>query len=514
MSYEKLYQEAQANPVGFFDYEPTLGEEIKNAIGSTLSGGYTGLVAKPASSLGGLMVFLSEKIDSATGAENDSAATQYLKNALASTVKDIQLMQETAQNRGRLSATLFSMSDVLSSFAGAGKFAKGAGKVSAIAGGVQGYADYEQGLAEGLDKNTAGEKALISGGSIALGGYVPLTMGFRFSPATKAWVESQSRLGKAYAYGDLALQDVTYTAGANIAIGAGQRGFTHELLKANGYNQMADQYQALDQDAMLLDAAFGMIFGGVAKYAELRQQHYIDAILAKNNQLHQNEAAPGIPTDIESLNMHDQALNKAFDDMINDRPVDVDAIVKDGHFILKDNADWHNVISDAIAKRFPDEAMYYSKNGTPIPARIVNEIKQEIINKGKLIKQDKRDIVNLNNGIVPTHLTHKVTSRVDIKASELAETFDIYQQPETISDAEFNALKKNIKFTQEGDTSDAINQILRDKPDMQISHIDENGIESFINARELLETANNEVSQAQTDKSLYDAAVACMLRNA
>ena len=38
MSYEKLYQEAQANPVGFFDYEPTLGEEIKNAIGSTLSG--------------------------------------------------------------------------------------------------------------------------------------------------------------------------------------------------------------------------------------------------------------------------------------------------------------------------------------------------------------------------------------------------------------------------------------------------------------------------------------------
>ena len=514
MSYEKKYQEAQANPVGFFDYEPTLGEEIKNVIGDTLSGAYTGLIAKPSTALGGLMVFLSEKIDSATGAENDSAATQYLKNALASTVKDIQLMQETAQNRGRLSATLFSMSDVLSSFAGAGKFAKGAGKVSAIAGGVQGYADYEQGLAEGLDKNTAREKALISGGSIALGGYVPLTMGFRFSPTTKAWVESQSRLGKAYAYGDLALQDVTYTAGANIAIGAGQRGFTHELLKANGYNQMADQYQALDQDAMLLDAAFGMIFGGVAKYAELRQLHYIDAILAKNNQLHQNEAAPGIPTDIESLNMHDQALNKAFDDMINDRPVDVDAIVKDGHFILKDNADWHNVISDAIAKRFPDEAMYYSKNGTPIPARIVNEIKQEIINKGKLSKQDKRDIVNLNNGIVPKHLTHKVTSRVGIKASELAETFDIYQQPETISNAEFNALRNNTSIIEGGNTSDAINQILKDKPDMQISHIDENGVEGVVNASELLEAANNEVAQAQADKNLYDAAVACMLRNA
>ena len=514
MSYEKRYQEAQANPVGFFEYEPTLGEEIKNAIGSTLSGAYTGLIAKPSTMLGGVMVSISEQIDNATGADKDSSTTQYLKNALASTVKDIQLMQETAQNRGRLNATLFSLSDVLASFAGAGKFTKGAGKVSSVAGTAQGYADYKQGLAEGLDDNTATEKALVFGGSIALGGYAPLTMGFRFSPTTKAWVESQSRLGKAYAYGNLALGDVTYTAGANIAIGAGQRGFTHELLKANGYNQMADQYQALDQDAMLLDAAFGMIFGGVAKYAELRQQRYIDAILAKNNQLHQNEAAPGIPTDIESLNMHDQALNKAFDDMINDRPVDVEAIIKDGHFILKEDADWHNVISNAIAKRFPDEAMYYSKNGTPIPARVVDDIKKEIINKRKITKQDRRDIVNLNNGIVPPHLMHKVTSKIDIKASELAETFDIYQHPETISDAEFNALRNNTSIIEGGNTSDAINQILKDKPDMQISHIDENGVEGVVNASELLEAANNEVAQAQADKNLYDAAVACMLRNA
>jgi len=516
MSYEKLYYEAQSRPVDFFEYDPTVMDNIKNGVGSVLSGAYTGLVAKPSTALGGAMVKLSEQIDNLTRTEGNSSTTQYLKNALASTVKDTQLMQETAQNTGFLNATLYSMSDVLASFAGAGKMVNGIGKVSAVAGAAQGYAEYEQGLAEGLDKGTAAEKAAVSGGAVALGGYIPLTMGFRFTPAAKAWVESQSRLGKVYAYSSLGLYDVAYTAGANVALGVGQRGFTHDLLKANGYDQMADQYRALDNDAVMVDAALGLIFGGVAKYAEIRQQHFIDAVLAKNNQIHQNDAAMGIPTDIESLNIHDRALNKAFDDMINDRPVDVSAIVQEGDFIVKHDADWQNVISNAIAKRFPDEAMYYSKNGTPIPARVVDEIKKELVNKKKLTKKDKRDIVDLNNGIVPPHLTHKVMSQIDIKASEFPETFDIYQHPQEMSDAEFNALKKKAFATEsrgKGGMPDVVSQILRDKPDMQIKQVDENGIESYVNARELLESADSELAQAQADKILNDAAVACMLRN-
>lgn len=512
MSYEKLYNDAQSRPVDFFEYDPTLTEKIKNGVGSVLSGAYTGLVAKPSTLLGGAMVTLSEQIDNLTRSDGDSSVTQYLKNALASTVRDTQLMQETAQNTGFLNATLYSMSDVLASFAGAGKMVNGTGKVASVAGTAQGYAEYEQGLVDGLDKGTAAEKAIVSGGAVALGGYIPLTMGFRFTPAARAWAESQSRLGNVYAYGSLALYDVAYTAGANVAIGVGQRGFTHDLLKANGYDQMADQYRALDNDALAIDAALGLIFGGVAKYAEIRQQHFIDAALAKNNQIHQNDAAIGIPTDIESLNIHDRALNKAFDDMINDRPVDVSAIVQEGNFIVKHDADWQNVISNAIAKRYPDDAMYYSRNGTPIPAQIVDGIKKELVNKNKLTKKDKRDIVDLNNGIVPPHLIHKVLSQVDIKASEFAETFDIYQRPQEMSDAEFNALKKSAVDT-DSDMPDVVSQILRDQPDMQIKHVDENGVESYVNARELLESADSELAQAQADKILNDAAVACMLRN-
>lgn len=512
MIFEKLYQEAQANPVDFFDYEPTLSESIKNGVDSVLSGAYTGLLAKPSTLMGGFMVATMEKLDDIAGLEGDSNVTQYLKNSLAATVKQTQLMGETAQNSGRLNATLYSMSDVLSTFVGAGKFAKTVGGVSATAGAVQGYADYEQGLADGLDKNTSAEKALVSGGSVALGGYIPLTMGFKFTPTAKAFIESQSKLSKAFAYTNLVLQDVTYTAGANIAIGAGQRGFTKEILKANGYGQMADQYNALDSEAMMVDAAFGLIFGGVAKYAELRQQRFVDALLAKNNQIHQNDAAMGIPTDVASLNMHDKALNKAFEDMVNGRPVDVASILKDSNFILKHDADWQNALTHAIAKHFPGEALYYTKNGTPIPNSVIDEIKSDIVSKKKLTRQDKKNIVNLNNGIIPKHLTQKLIDKVGLKASDVKESFDIYQRPETVNDSEFNTMKKNA-VPDELTDQDVINQILEGKPDMQIKHIDENGIESTVKASDLLKLLSDEVSQAQADKKPYAAAVACMLRN-
>lgn len=512
MIFDKLYTEAASNPADFWDYEPTLTDDIKNGVGSALSGAYVGLVAKPSTLLGGIMVSTSEKIDEMLGVEGESGATKYLKNSLEETVKQTQLIQETARNSGHLNAMLYSMSDVLSSFAGAGKLSKTVGGASTTAGVVQGYADYEQGLVDGLDKTTAAEKAIVYGGSVALSGYAPLTMGFKFTPAGKAFVDSQTKLAKTFSYGNLTLQDVMYTAGANVALGVGQRGFTHEILKANGYHQMADQYKAFDNDAMMVDIAFGLIFGGIAKYAEIRQQSYVEALLAKNNQLHQNDASMGIPTDIESLNMHDNALNKAFDDMVNNRPVDVASIIKDSNFILKHDADWQNALTHVIAKHFPDDALYYTKNGTPIPNSVIDEIKSDIISKKKLTGQDKKDIVNLNNGIIPKHLTQKLIDKVGLKASDAKESFDIYQRPDDVSNAEFNSMRKNAT-PDDITTPDAISQILESKPNMQIKHVDENGIENVVMASDLLKSVSDEVSQAQADKKLYDAAVACMLRN-
>lgn len=512
MIFDKLHREAQANSVSFWDYNPTLTDEIKNSIGSFVSGVYTGLVAKPSTLLGGAMVSAMEKLDELAGMESDSKQTEYLKNSLAATVKQTQLMQETAQNIGAIDSTIYSIADVLSTYVGAGKVTKGIGPVSTTAGTVHGYADYEQGLAEGVDKGTAAQKGFVAGGSIALGGYVPLTMGFRFSPAAKSVIESQTKLSKAFTYGNLALQDVTYTAGANVAIGSGYRGFTHEILKTNGYDQMANQYKALDDTAMVIDAAFGLIFGGVAKYAEIRQQNIVDALLAKNNQIHQTDSAMGIPTDAKSLNMHDKAFNKAFEDRIKGKDVDVGGILKDSNFILKNDVDWQNAMISAIAKQFPDEALYYTKNGTAIPNKVIAEIKNEIINKKTLTKQDKADIVNLNNGVIPKHLTQKVIDKTGLKASDVKESFSIYEKQQTVSDSEFKSMQDKA-LHDDLTAPDVIDQLLRDKPEMVIKFTDDSGLETSIKASELLESVNREVEQAKADKQLYEAAVTCMLRN-
>ena len=510
MTFKQLYNEAIANGVDFYDYTPTLSDHIWNGARSALSGAYVGLLAKPSTVLGGAMVYSMEKIDQLTDQPTDSAVTQYLKNSLADTVKQTQLMQETAQNSGMLSSTIFSAFDVISSFVGPGKFAKSTGGTALLAGGIQGYADYEAGLSEGLDSHTAAQKALVHGGSIALGGYMPMTMGFRFTSEMKNFVNAQTKLSKTYAYGRLALKDIMYTTGANVATGAGYRGFTHDILASNGYHEMASQYHALDTEAITVDAILGIFFGGVGKFAEIKQQRYLDAALAKNNQLHQNDAAMGVPSDIESLNMHDKAFNKAFDDMINDRPVDVSAILSDGRFIIKHDVDWQNALTQAIVKHFPDEAIYYTKNGTPIPGKIIDEIKTEITNKSKLSRRDKQDIANLNNGIIPKHLTQKVMDKTGLKASDISESFDIYQRQAEVSDIEFESMRQNATYDDQSG-GDIVSQILKDNPNMHINYLDESGNEIMINAKDLIESIDRDIEKTKSDKKLYDAAVACML---
>ena len=596
MNFDKLYQEAQANSVSFWDYKPTLTDEIKNSIGSVLSGAYTGLVAKPATLLGGIMVSMAEKLDDLTGMETDSIQTAFLKNNLAAIVKQTQLMQETAHNIGAVNATIYSISDVLSTFAGAGKLTKGVGGASATSGLIQGYADYENGLAGELDKVTSAQKGFISGAAVALGGYIPLTMGFRFSPAAKSIIESQGKLSKAINYGSLTLQDIAYTAGANIAIGAGYRGFTHEILKANGYAQMANQYKALDDTAMLIDAAFGLFFGGVAKYAELRQQNIVDALLAKNNQIHQTDSAVGIPTDIETLNAHNTALNKAFDDMINGRPVDVESILKNSRYLVKDNIDWNSKVLEAITKRFPDDAVFFSRNNTPIPGRVINEIREQLIAESKgLIKQTERrklaqeihdlnykadktdkdrlelltrkrksssrkkasqerqaimreagrlhqlskdlrkqafekqqylknhtrggkhfdaksDLSKLEQGIIPARFVDQIVEKTGMK-NDSADFLKIADDSKSIvNDSEFKLMQDKAVYD-DLTAPDILDRVLRDKPEMVIKFNDDNGLETTVKASELLESVNREVEQAKADKKIYDAAVACMLRN-
>lgn len=539
MIFDKLYEEAKSNPIAFEEYDPTTSDIIKNGVGSVLSGAYSGLVAKPLIAFEGQAVSLSEQFDSLIGfkGEEESQLTSTLKRKLQNQVKESQLMQETAQNAGMLNAALFSLSDVISTFLGAGKLTKGTAITSISTGYIHGYTDYEQGVANGLDKATAAAKGAITGGAIAAAGYIPLTMGFKVSPQLKAFMESQPKIFKVTAYGEQALKDIGYTMGSNVAIGATQRGATHELLKANGYDQMSDQYKALDEEAMLLDVAFGLIFGGAAKYAELRQQHYVDALLAKNNQLHQTEISIGIPTDVESLNIHDRALNKAFEDIALGKSVDVESLFENANFLIKNDADWNSKFLEAITKHFPDDAVFYSKEGVPLTGRIFNALKNHLLEESSNLKnverkdknsQDKNntrsqnevpkqfnayeDLKKLDQGVLTKELTNLIEKRMGLKIDDSGALKINDEAKNLISDTEFDAMRANAK-ADDFNNFDALNQILEDKPDLQVSYLDDKGVENSGKASELFDTANNEVSSAQADKELYDAAVSCLLRN-
>lgn len=515
MKFSKLYSEAKSNAISFYDYNPTLSDEIKLIAGVTLGSVYTSLVAKPATLLGGAITAASTALDLITD-EEESERTQFLNGHLNALVKQSQLMEETAQTAGVLTNTIYSIGDAIGTFIGAGKFTTNIGSTAIAAGTLQGYADYEKGLAQGLDETTAAEKAVVTGSAFAIGGAIPMTMGIKLTPAAKKIAEAGSRWAKTGIYGKLIAQDVAYTAGANIAVGMGSRGFTHYILKANGYNMMADQYNAFDNEAMLIDGALGIIFGGIAKYAEIKQQRYIDALLAKNNQIHQNtDSSIGVALDVQSMNAHNAAFDKGIKDKIAGKNVDVESILTNSKFAVKKDLNWQNTVTEAITKQYPEDSLYYTKKGTPIPAKVIKEVKQEIISKSKnnLSDKDKLELAKLDNGIIPKEIIPKVAKKIGIQPSEIENNLSIYGNQENIatSDTEFANMLKNA-VQDETSPIDVINQILQEKPDMLLHINNEDGTEISARAMDLINSAREEVIQAKEDKKLYEAAVDCLLR--
>jgi len=62
----------------------------------------------------------------------------------------------------------------------------------------------------------------------------------------------------------------------------------------------------------------------------------VDAALTANSHIHTDlDTAPGVPADNASLNAHIEALQTALDQSLNDKPVNVEPILKDASFIDK-----------------------------------------------------------------------------------------------------------------------------------------------------------------------------------
>lgn len=137
-------------------------------------------------------------------------------------------------------------------------------------------------------------------------------------------------------------------AGFNVLQGAATRGASGAILQDT---PAAGDYKAADGAAITLDLLMGMAFGGIAHVSPaMRAQgdafwkkvenwtgtlkpSDVDAIMALRQAQHLNvDSAPGKPADLPDLDAHVTAMRQAIDDLVNDRPVNVEEIVAGAKF--------------------------------------------------------------------------------------------------------------------------------------------------------------------------------------
>lgn len=176
------------------------------------------------------------------------------------------------------------------------------------AGFLEGNAARGEALAKGVDSNTANQLAVTSAVTTGVSMAAPMTLGAR----TAVDVAKTAAVG----------------AGVNVATGVVQRGLNHDILDTAGYKDMAKQYEALDQEAMLADGALGLLFGTGAGAIELRMsrrgQAMVDAALTSQQAKHAAvDSAPGVPADTAAAAAHGATIDASLESLLHDRPVEV-----------------------------------------------------------------------------------------------------------------------------------------------------------------------------------------------
>lgn len=180
-----------------------------------------------------------------------------------------------------------------------------------------------EGIEQGLDTLTAMKKGALEGGAAAAGVALPIAI----PPVAGSRIPAL-------------VQQLGYGVGTNVPMGVAQRGLTYQVLADAGYRDMAEQYKALDEGALLTDLVLGVAFGGLghvlqAKGAKLGALNAsdVDAALTKRNAYHiEVDTAPGLARDGQTRDAHVESVMKATQDLIEGRPVDVSEMLRATNF--------------------------------------------------------------------------------------------------------------------------------------------------------------------------------------
>lgn len=235
---------------------------------------------------------------------NSYASQASIKSALpaAQIVSDWAATGQDPRDTGAIGRILAGTSENLA-IGAAGAVAGGPWGAAALLGGTQGYADFQQNKKDGMDDNTAMEKAGLTGGMSAASAFIPMK------------------------FGNNIVSSIAGGAAINAVTGAASRAGTAAILDANGYHDMASQYRVFDGEAMASDVILGAAFGahghvfghGAALPAD------VDAALATSSEDHFNRSSPGVATTPDVANTHVDLMRTSIDALAKGDEPDVPA---------------------------------------------------------------------------------------------------------------------------------------------------------------------------------------------
>ncbi|HFW4796566.1 TPA: hypothetical protein ACIBS5_001906 [Salmonella enterica subsp. diarizonae serovar 60-67:z35:-] len=336
---------------------------------------------------------------------------------------------------------------------------------AALYGLTSGVNTYDTDVLQGVDDATAQQHALITGGTDTALGLLPFHAAkLNLAKGMTDWAimgaESMGRTSVANTIrSSLPLaNEIMGNAIGNAALGIASRGFSSDLLRAHGYNIMADQYDAYDKSAIAADMLMGIGFShfsktGLAIRDALRQRDIDAALTAAQHVFSETDAAPGMPVNVMSRDAHAQALNKAWNDIMSGDPVDVEGLVAHAEFLPKTGAD-----------------------------RLATGIREAMNG------EDHTDTF-IRRYITPTFRGE------DIEALEKQYFADL--------DTERTINGENIR------TDDSVaQQYANENPDLVLHHTDEG---KAVTVAEAMDEADTGIAQAKQDGHLIDVAVKCFL---
>ncbi|WP_235423928.1 hypothetical protein [Citrobacter koseri] len=399
--------EAASNPagfnsdVGFFD----------NSVGAAASGLYSGLVAKPDQLLwAGMDKIVSPiaKFVNENTTINDTSAS-YIAEQRKLAEQQVKRLTPDAATTGTAGQVLYGLFDMGGQAVVGTTLAGPVGGAAAVTS-LQGFSEFERLTAQGVDFRTAQEAGLVQGITAGAGTLIPMSLGLRAGGALAESVGAQlartgeSAVRSAAATAARAAPDIAYAAGTNIAFGMAQRGLTAKTLRDGGYNEMANQYDVFDRQAIAIDAVLGVAFGGVGRFINSRGEVAsvpefspadVDAALAANAAHHAEiDIAPGVPVNVLSRDAHIQALQKAMSDVSQGRPVDVASIAEPASFTGLPGR--LNLISQAI-----DETLYRTEEGSTQVAVDTRALEQQAAQALDVeqVNQLQKDIAGIERSI-------------------------------------------------------------------------------------------------------------------